>query len=219
MKEKRQCHRSGDPSVSPGSPVLFVRAPALCRLQAERAETGGCWRSGFARRRVINCKLSCSQAAWEGRGRSIEHATNRSEQNVSDLNQGIHLAQEFFRRVWAPPHELDAIDELMTSDYRIVTAGQVIVGRDQFKTWVAKMQSTIGDATNEHLDLFTDPTGSRVVSRWVTRGVNKGMYGSTADGRRIEYSGISIWRVQDGRLAECWVERSALELRDRLLGN
>ena len=142
-----------------------------------------------------------------------------SELNVSDLNQGIHLAREFFRRVWAPPHDLDAIDELMTSDYRIVTAGQVVVGRDRFKAWVAKMQLTIGDATNEHLELFTDPTGTRVVSRWVTRGFNNGMYGSKADGRPIEYSGISIWRVEDGRLAECWVERSALELRDRLTGS
>jgi len=43
----------------------------------------------------------------------------------------------------------DAIDELMTSDYRIVTAGQVVVGRDQFKAWVARIQSTIGDATND----------------------------------------------------------------------
>ena len=135
---------------------------------------------------------------------------------MSDPNQAIELAREFFRRVWAPPHEIDAIDELMTNDYRIVTAGQVIVGRDRFKAWVAKMQSTVGDATNEHLELFTDSTGSRVVSRWITRGINNGMFGSPADGRRIEFTGIAIWRVQDGRLAECWVERSALELRERL---
>lgn len=32
------------------------------------------------------------------------------------------LALGFFRRVWAPPHDLSAIDDLMTEDYRITTA-------------------------------------------------------------------------------------------------
>jgi len=133
-------------------------------------------------------------------------------------DEAIHLAREFFRRVWAPPHDLDAIDELMTNDYRLVNAGQVIVGRERFKEWVGVMQLTIGNATNEHLEIFTNASGDRVVSRWVTRGFNRGLFGTKADGQPVEYTGMSIWRVQDGRLAECWVERSALELKMRLLG-
>lgn len=46
------------------------------------------------------------------------------------------LARDFFRRVWAPPHELDAIEELMTEDYGITTAGRVVEGRTAFKAWV-----------------------------------------------------------------------------------
>ena len=126
------------------------------------------------------------------------------------------LAYEFFRRVWAPPHDLDAIDELMTDDYRITTAGAVISGRAAFKSWVAAMQATVGEATNEHLEVFTNAAGDRVVSRWMTRGYNNGMFGLPADGRPIAFSGIAIWRVKDGRLAECWVERSALELFNEL---
>jgi predicted ester cyclase len=126
------------------------------------------------------------------------------------------LAKEFFERVWAPPHELDAIDELMTHDYRITTAGQVIEGREAFKAWVADMQRLVGDATNEHLEVFTNGSGDRVVSRWITRGVNKGMFGLPADGRPVEFTGIAIWRVESDRLAECWAERSAYELYRRL---
>ena len=55
-----------------------------------------------------------------------------------------------------------------------------------------------------------------MVSRWITRGRNLGIFGLPADGRPIAFTGIAIWRVQDGRLAECWVERSALELRQAL---
>ncbi len=127
-----------------------------------------------------------------------------------------HLAREFFRRVWAPPHDLDAIDELMTEDYRITTAGRLVEGRPAFKAWVAAMQGTVRDATNEHLEIITSAAGDKVVSRWLTRGRNGGMFGLPADDRPVEFSGIAIWQVRDGRLAECWVERSALELYQAL---
>jgi len=35
--------------------------------------------------------------------------------------------------VWVEPRDLDAIDELMTEDYRITSAGAVVEGRDAFK--------------------------------------------------------------------------------------
>lgn len=132
------------------------------------------------------------------------------------MPEAERLIRDFFQRVWAPPHDLDAIDELMTEDYRITTAGVTIEGRASFKQWVAQMQATIGEATNEHVEIFSDPTGRQVVSRWITRGTNNGMFELPADGRRIEFTGIAIWHVRDGRLAECWVERSAWELYRQL---
>ena len=133
-----------------------------------------------------------------------------------DQSDNTFLAREFFRRVWAPPHDLDAIDELMTSNYRITSAGTVIEVRDAFKAWVRQMQSSIGGATNEHLELFSNAAGDRIVSRWITRGSNQGIFGLPADGKPVEFTGIAIWRVEDGRLAECWIERAALELYTRL---
>ena len=135
---------------------------------------------------------------------------------MSEFEIGEHLAREFFRRVWTPPHELGAIDELMTADYRITTAGEVVEGRDAFRSWVADMQVRVADATNEHLEILTSAAGDRVASRWITRGRNNGMFGLPADQRPISFTGIAIWRVEGGRLAECWVERSALELFSRL---
>jgi len=136
--------------------------------------------------------------------------------NASAPERARQLAYDFFRRVWAAPHELSAIDELMTEDYRITTAGKIVAGRDAFKQWVAEMQTTIGNATNEHLDVFANEQGDRVVSRWICRGTNEGMFGLPADGAPISFSGIAIWHVRDGRLAECCVERSAYELYNEL---
>ena len=123
-----------------------------------------------------------------------------------------YLARTFFDRVWAPPYDLNAIDELMTPDYRITTAGAVIEGRDEFKAWVGQMQGTVGNVVNEHLEIITSSSGDRVVSRWITRGLNRGIFGLPADDRPIAFTGIAIWRVDHGLLAECWVERAAHEL-------
>jgi len=122
------------------------------------------------------------------------------------------LPVEFFRRVWAPPHDLDAIDEMMTEDYTITTGGAVVRGRAAFKEWVRGFQALLLDATNETLEVFASADGDRVVSRWVCRGRNNGIFGLPADLRPVSFTGIAIWRVEGGRLAECWVERSALEL-------
>ncbi len=132
------------------------------------------------------------------------------------MDDAERLVREFFRRVWAPPHDLDVIDELMTEDYRITTAGTVVDGRTAFKAWVGSMQQVVLQATNEHIEIITNAAGDRIVSRWITRGYNNGMFGLPALQERVEFSGIAIWRVEHGRLAECWVERSALELFERL---
>ncbi len=118
------------------------------------------------------------------------------------------LASEFFRRVWGPSHDVDAIDELMTEDYAITTGGTVIRGREAFKAWVREFQTRLLDARTRAVDTFASPAGDRVVSRWVCSGINHGLLGP-ADGRSVSFTGISIWRVRDGRLAECWVERAA----------
>jgi putative hydrolases of HD superfamily len=123
-----------------------------------------------------------------------------------------HLALEFLRRVWGPEHDLDAIDELMTEDYAITTGGTVIRGREAFKAWVREFQSRLLDARTRSVDAFANATGDRVVSRWVCTGINNGLLGLPADGRPVSFTGIAVWRLRDGRLAECWVERASWEL-------
>ena len=78
-------------------------------------------------------------------------------------------------------NDIDAIDELMTEDYEITTAGRLIKGRDNFKTWVSEFHKVLLEATNESLDVFSDAQGERVVSRWICFGVNNGILGLPAD--------------------------------------
>ncbi len=128
------------------------------------------------------------------------------------FNRSEQLALEFLRRVWGPRQDLDAIDELMTEDYVIISGGKVIRGREAFKAWVGQFQDHLLDARTENVEVCSNATGDRVVSRWICTGKNNGLLGLPPDGRPISFTGIAIWRVRDGKLAECWVERSAWEL-------
>ena len=130
---------------------------------------------------------------------------------VNAAAQAVGLAEEFLTRVWGPAHDLSAIDQLMTEDYTIDSAGHVVRGRDAFKAWVAEFHVRLEGAHNEILETFATGDGRRVVSRWLCTGLNNGVFGLPADRRPVAFTGIAIWTVRDGRLSHCFVERSALE--------
>ena len=119
------------------------------------------------------------------------------------------LARDFLERVWGPGHDIDAIDGLMTPDYVIYSGGKTVRGREEFKAWVVEFQRLMPEAVDEILDVFANAAGDRVCARWINRGRSNGVFGLPPDGRRIEFHGISVWSVREGRLAECWVEREA----------
>ncbi len=127
-----------------------------------------------------------------------------------------HLLLQFWEGVWNPPYDLALIDRLMTEDFVITTAGSDVQGRAAFKEWVRNFQTKVADLRLENRDIFSSGEGGRVVSRWRATGRNRGMFGTAADDRPIEFTGIAIWEVRDGKLAHNWVERSAYELSQRL---
>lgn len=139
-------------------------------------------------------------------------------QEAPSRSRPEEIALEFLGRVWASPHDLDAIDELMTEDYVMTTGGKVIRGREAFKEWVREFQTRLLEARTESLEAFSDAGGGRVVSRRVCTGRNNGIFGLPPDGRHVSFTGIAVWSVRDGRLAECWVERSAWESYQELAG-
>ncbi len=104
----------------------------------------------------------------------------------------------------------------MTGDFTITSAGKDTSGRAEFKEWVSAFQKKAVGLRLENLDCFPSEDGTRVVSRWIARGRNGGVLGTEPDGRPIEFTGIAIWEIKDGKLAHNWVERAAWELRQRL---
>jgi len=127
-----------------------------------------------------------------------------------------HLVLTFWENVWNPPYQVDLIDRLMPEDFVITSAGNRIEGREAFKEWVAKFHEQAPGLRLENLEILTAQEGERVISRWKATAHNNGMLGSEPDQRPITFTGIAIWKIEDGKLAHNWVERSAYELSQDL---
>jgi len=132
--------------------------------------------------------------------------------------KGEHLVQTFWEGVWNPPYHLDLIDTMVSKDFKLVSAGKTVSGREAFKQWVLGFQSKLKDCRLKSLDTFASADGSKVVSYWVVTGRNNGLFGLPADDADVEFTGIAIWGVKDGKLISNRVERSAYELHQQLVG-
>ncbi|GII56776.1 hypothetical protein Pth03_51650 [Planotetraspora thailandica] len=132
---------------------------------------------------------------------------------------GIDAVHNFWERVWQPPQDYDAIDDLVVEDFVLITGGQRIEGREAFKQWARGFGSSIRDLEFEVVESFENHDGSRVASMWRVTGRNDGVFGTEPDGRPIEMTGTAIWAVRgDGRLVSNQVERNAYEVYRRLTG-
>ena len=149
-------------------------------------------------------------AAVPMRTETPTHSTTQAK------TKGEELLSELWAKVYNPPQDLDAIDRLCTEDFILSNPDGDVVGRAAFKEWARSFSSKIRDMRLTSLDMFSSADGSRVVSRWTVTGFNRGVLGSEPDDRPIQFSGIAVWEVREGKLAHNWVERSAYELSKKL---
>jgi predicted ester cyclase len=66
-------------------------------------------------------------------------------------------------------------------------------------------------------DVFTVASGDIVAARWQARGTSRGRFlGLGPTGRSLEYAGLSMFRVENGRIAEIWETRNTLGIMRQL---
>jgi len=84
-------------------------------------------------------------------------------------------------------------------------------GIDALKAFVAGYRRAFPDAVSTVEDQVAD--GDKVATRWRAHGTHRGELGSIgATDREFEMDGMTIERIEDGRIAEVWVARDELGL-------
>ena len=132
------------------------------------------------------------------------------------IRDSVAIVHSFWDEVWNR-HDPAAVDRFVVDDFVIVTGGETIAGRENFKRWIEGFLAKVDDLHLEVVESFQNADGSRVVSRWVLTGRNNGILGTAPDKRDVAMTGTAVWAVrEDGKLLTNWVERASWELHQRL---
>lgn len=112
-------------------------------------------------------------------------------------------------------HDREAVASTLTDDFAYGP-----FDRDEFVEIEFAYLGSFSDLRYEVDDLVAE--GDRVASRWRFVGTHDGergpgwLQGFEPTGKRVEISGISIARIEDGRIAEWWGQWNYLELLSEL---
>jgi steroid delta-isomerase-like uncharacterized protein len=120
------------------------------------------------------------------------------------------------RRSWEAPENLDIIDEVYTADVVWHEPDQEIRGLEQAKQFVTTYNSAFPDLNATVEDVIAE--GDKVVTRWTIRGTHQGEieeFGPPT-GRQAELQGITIHRIEDGKIVEEWNRYDNLSLLQQL---
>jgi steroid delta-isomerase-like uncharacterized protein len=120
--------------------------------------------------------------------------------------------KEVVRAAFAPLETvLENHDEIYTPDWVGHFSGMPPLDLDGHRQYSDAMTGAFPDLERTIEDLVAE--GDKVVARWTATGTNTGPFnGMPASGNFARSSGITIFRIADGRIAEEWSESDMLGL-------
>ena len=120
------------------------------------------------------------------------------------------------RRSWEAANNPDTIDEVYAADLVWHEPDQDIRGYEQAKQFVSTFFTAFPDLNATVEDVIAE--GDKVVTRWTIRGTHQGEieeFGPPT-GKQTELQGISIHRIEGGKIVEEWNRYDNLSLLQQL---
>ena len=126
------------------------------------------------------------------------------------------VASRFFDEVFSEG-KLDLVDELFAIDYVGHPSGyeEPICGPEGVKKYVGGLRGAASDFTVKVEDQVVE--GDKVVTRWTAQGTHDGeLMGIAPTGRKVTVAGITIQRLQDGKVVEAWTSWDLMGMFEQL---
>jgi steroid delta-isomerase-like uncharacterized protein len=122
------------------------------------------------------------------------------------------------RRSWeiVSPDNLDLIEEIYAPDFVWHEPDQDIRGYEQAKQFVSSFFAAFPDLNISVEDVIGE--GDKVVTRYTIRGTHQGEteeFGPPT-GKQVELEGITIHRIEDGKIVEEWERYDNLSMLQQL---
>jgi steroid delta-isomerase-like uncharacterized protein len=130
-------------------------------------------------------------------------------------DEGAALINRFYDEGWNA-NNLDVYDELVIEDF---VDHQAIPGlppgREGFKMLNSMFRAAMPDVWVTVDDIITD--GDKVAARWTSTGTHQGdLFGIPPTGNAVKITATVVYRTEDGRLAEGWINRDDFGLMRQL---
>jgi steroid delta-isomerase-like uncharacterized protein len=109
----------------------------------------------------------------------------------------------------------DAIDELYTPNFVWHEPDEDIQGPEEARRFLGMYLSAFPDMRVSVEDEIAE--GDKVVTRWTIRGTHRGeLMGMAPTDEQVEIKGITIHRIEGGRIAEEWERYDNLSVMQQL---
>lgn len=131
------------------------------------------------------------------------------------VEENTAIAQRF-AQIWGQG-SLDLIDDYASPDIAVSypLLRETVHGPDAFKDVIRGIRSAMPDVECEVHETIAQ--GDKVVGRWTMRGTQTGeLNGIPPTGKQVTLSGITIYRIADGKVVEEFGEENALGLLQQL---
>jgi predicted ester cyclase len=131
---------------------------------------------------------------------------------TADADASRAVVERFYAEVLRG-HDLDAMAELASGHILIHPTAMPceagFYGIDGAGAWLGEQWASFPDLTTA--DDFTIAQGDIVVVRWTARGTSQGRFLILPPtSKTVEYTGVSMYRVEEGKIAEIWETRNTL---------
>jgi steroid delta-isomerase-like uncharacterized protein len=125
------------------------------------------------------------------------------------------LIQRFYDEGWNE-NNLDVYDELVTEDFVDHQALPGLPpGREGFKMLNVIFRSAFPDITVKHETIVAED--DKVACRWTSSGTHQGeLFGIPPTGKHVDVTATVMYRVENGRLAEGWINRDDVGMMRQL---
>jgi predicted ester cyclase len=133
-----------------------------------------------------------------------------------DESSNGKLVRRFFNEILNAGN-LPVVDQIIAPGFVGHMPGQMLRGPGNVRQMAAHTQQIFADSQYVLEDLIV--CGDKVTARWTGRGVHQGTWrGRQPSGQRIRESGIGIFRIANGKIAELWMETNQMQVFDQLSG-
>jgi predicted ester cyclase len=134
---------------------------------------------------------------------------------MTDSTTRLEANKQTVRRLYAAFAASDdtEMDALLSPDFISHGMPPGYTGAEGMKKSCAAFHAGLADCHNEIEDIVAE--GDRVVTRYTTRAIHTGeLFGVPPSGRSVTLTGMEMFRLANGKVAEFWAEANMSELFD-----